>query len=603
MPEERCTMAYDLIIKNGRHFDGTGAPSAVRHLGIRNGKVAAVSETPLDEGGCREVIDAQGQWVMPGFLDTHTHYDAELLASPGLKESVRHGVTTVTFGSCSIGMICSEPEDCSDMFTRVESIPREHVLPLLRKTKNWNTPAGYVAHLERMPLGPNATAFLGHSDLRVSVMGLGRAVDRSQQPTEAELQQMEQVLEQGLDAGLLGLSTMTTKWDKLDGDRYRSASLPTTYARWSEYARLNRILRRRGKIHQGAPNIVTKLNTFLFLGASLGIFRRKLKTTLITLMDVKSDGLTHRVVGKLAHFCNRFLNADFRWQALPCPFEVYADGIDLVIFEEFGAGQAALHLQNEVERNRLFQDESYRRWFRKNYEAKYSPRVWHRDFHDARISACPETSLVGKSFGEIADASGIHPVDAFLDLVVMYGRKLRWHTLMGNYRRHRLEKIVQDKGAVLSFSDAGAHIRNMAFYNFPLRMLKLVHDAEQEGRAFMPLEKAVWRLTGELADWFDIDAGHLRLGDRADLVIVNPQGLDDSLGAYAEAPIAEFDNLMRMVNRNDAAVTATVINGRVVYRNGQFAADYGLALGYGRFLRAGEHPARDAGAEPLAQAA
>ena len=595
--------SYDLIVKNGRHFDGSGAPAVVRHLGIRDGKLVTVSATPLLENGCPEVIDALGKWVMPGFLDTHTHYDAELLASPGLKESVRHGVTTVTFGSCSIGMVCSEAEDCSDMFTRVESIPREHVLPLLRKTKTWNTPAGYVAHLESMPLGPNTTAFLGHSDLRVSVMGLGRAVDRDQRPTAAEMRKMEQVLEQGLDAGLLGLSTMTTKWDKLDGDRYRSASLPTTYARWSEYAQLNKILRRRGKIHQGAPNIVTKVNTLLFLGASLGLFRKKLKTTLITLMDVKSDGIMHRVVGKLAHFCNKFLNGDFRWQALPCPFEVYSDGIDLVIFEEFGAGQAALHLQTEMERNQLMQDASYRRWFRRNYENKFGPRVWHRDFHDAQIVGCPDASLVGKSFGQVADERGIHPVDAFLDLVVLHGRKLRWRTLIGNYRPHRLKKIVQDQGSVLSFSDAGAHIRNMAFYNFPLRMLKLVHDAEQEGRPFMPIEKAVWRLTGELADWFDIDAGHLRQGDRADLVIVDPQGLDETLGAYAEAPIAEFNGLMRMVNRNDAAVTATVINGRVAYREGSYAADFGLAQGYGRFLRAGEHPARETQAAALAQAA
>jgi len=143
----------------------------------------------------------------------------------------------------------------------------------------------------------------------------------------------------------------------------------------------------------------------------------------------------------------------------------------------------------------------------------------------------------------------------------------------------------------------------MAFYNFPLRMLKLVHDAELEGRPFMTIEKAVWRLTGELADWFDVDAGHLRLGDRADLVIVDPRGLDESLGAYAEAPIAEFNGLMRMVNRNDAAVMATVINGRVAYREGVYAADFGLAQGYGRFLRAGEHPAREMQAASLAQAA
>lgn len=594
---------YDLIIKNGRHFDGTGAPSAVRHLGIRDGRVVAVSESALDESAAQEVIDARGQWVMPGFLDTHTHYDAEMLAGPGLKESVRHGVTTVTFGSCSIGMVCSDVEDCSDMFTRVESIPREHVLPLLNRTKTWSTPAGYVAHLESMPLGPNVTAYLGHSDLRVSVMGLSRAVDAKVQPTEAELQRMERVLEDGLDAGLLGLSTMTTKWDKLDGERERSKSLPTTYARWSEYARLNKVLRRRERIHQGAPNIVTKLNMFLFLFASFGIFRKRLKTTLITLMDVKSNGLLHRVVGKLAHACNRLFNADFRWQALPCPFEVYADGIDLVIFEEFGAGEAALHIADEIARNELMQQESYRRQFRRNYDSKFSPRVWHRNFHDAEIVNCPDTSVIGKSFGEIADARGIHPVDAFLDLVVAHGKRLRWKTTIGNYRRDRLEAIVQDRGAIISFSDAGAHIRNMAFYNFAIQMLKLVHDAEREGRAFMSIEKAVWRLTGELGEWFGIDAGHLRLGDRADLVIVNPKGLDASVNAYAEAPMPEFGGIPRMVNRNDRAVTATIINGRIAYREGQFAADFGLASGYGRFLCAGEIPAREPMLDAFARAA
>lgn len=606
MPADASTPApFDLIIRNGRHFDGTGGASAIRDIGVRAGRVTAISEVPLDASGCEQVIDATGQWVMPGFLDTHTHYDAELLAGPGLKESVRHGVTTVTFGSCSIGMICSAPEDCSDLFTRVESIPREQVLPLLEKAKTWHSPRGYVAALEQMPLGPNVTAFLGHSDLRVSVMGLSRAVDKQVQPTEAEMQKMEAVLEEGLDVGLLGLSTMTTKWDKLDGDRERSKSLPTTYAKWKEYARLNRVLRRRDRIHQGAPDIVTKINMFAFLFASFGWFRKPLKTTLITLMDVKSNGLLHRVVGKLAHFCNRFLGADFRWQALPCPFEVHADGIDLVIFEEFGAGEAALHLADEIERNALLKDEQYRRWFRRNYDSKFTPRVWHRDFHDAAIVDCPDPSLIGKSFGDIADARGIHAVDAFLDLVVEHGKRLRWKTTIGNYRRHRLEKIVQDPGAILSFSDAGAHIRNMAFYNFPLRMLKLVNDAIIERRPFMSIERAVWRLTGELGDWFGIDAGHLRLGDRADIAIINPAGLDASTAAYAEAPMPEFGGVSRMVNRNDAAVTATIINGRVAWVAGRYADDFGRARGYGRFLRAGDIPAlsEHVGAPALARAA
>lgn len=579
-------MQFDIVIKNGLYFDGTGAAPSRKHVGVSQGRIAAVSDLPLSETGA-EVVNAEGQWLMPGFLDTHTHYDAELLAAPGLKESVRHGITTITCGSCSIGMVASAPEDCADMFTRVESIPREHVLPLLRKAKTWSTPKDYVQHVDGLPLGPNITAYLGHSDLRVSVMGLKRAVDGTVKPNEAEMQRMEGVLNEALDEGLLGLSTMTTKWDKLDGDRERSKSLPTTYAKWAEYARLNKILRRRGRIHQGAPDIVTKVNMFLFLFASFGVFRKTLKTTLITLMDVKSNGLLHRVVGKLAHVCNKLFRADFRWQALPCPFEVHADGIDLVIFEEFGAGQQALHLTEQVERNELMQNEEYRRAFRKNYESKFSPRVWHRDFHDAEIVGCPDASVVGKSFGAIADAKSIHPVDAFLDLVVAHGKALRWKTVIGNYRPARLEKIVADQGAIISFSDAGAHIRNMAFYNFPLRMLKLVRDAEKRMQPFMPLQKAVWRLTGELADWFGLDAGRIRVGDRADLVVVNPAGLDDSLGAYAEAPLAEFGGIARMVNRNDAAVTAVVINGRMAFRNAQFAADFGSAPRYGRFLKAG----------------
>ncbi len=263
-----------------------------------DGRVAAVSEKPLDESGCDEIIDAAGKWVTPGFVDCHTHYDAELLAAPSLSESIRHGVTTVTVGSCSISTILSEPEDCSDLFTRVESVPRQQVLPLLRARKTWSTPQEYVDFLKGHPLGANVTTFLGHSDLRVRVLGLARAVDGKARPTAAEMHEMEQWLEKALDAGMLGLSTMTNPWDKLDGDRHRSAQLPSTYATWGEYGRLNRVLRRRGKILQSAPSLVTKVNALLFMLVSSGLHVRKtLKTTLITLADAKSSPGLHKVLG------------------------------------------------------------------------------------------------------------------------------------------------------------------------------------------------------------------------------------------------------------------------------------------------------------------
>ena len=252
---------YDTILQNGLHFDGTGAPGVIRRLGIRDGRVVAVSDAPLAHGDCPRVIDARGKWVMPGFIDLHTHYDAELLAAPSLSESIRHGVTTVAVGSCSISAVLSEPEDCSDLFTRVESVPRAHVLPLLRETKTWTSPAGYVDFLRHHPLGANIISFLGHSDLRTRVMGLERSVDGKARPTEAELQEMERHLEDALDQGFLGLSTMTNPWDKLDGDRFRSAQLPSTYATWGEYRRLHGVLRRRGGIpfaeHAQPPAEVT----------------------------------------------------------------------------------------------------------------------------------------------------------------------------------------------------------------------------------------------------------------------------------------------------------------------------------------------------------
>ena len=579
-------MQFDAVINNGRFFDGTGAAGQDVHLGVRDGKMVAISSEPFAHDVAPLAIDARNRWVMPGFIDTHTHYDAELIAAPGLTESVRHGVTTVTVGSCSISMVLSQPEDCADLFTRVESVPREQVLPLLRERKHWSSPGEWVDFLSRHPLGPNVTSFIGHSDIRVRTLGLRRAVDREIRPDEIELAQMERYVEEALDAGMLGMSTMTTKWDKLDGDRVRSASLPSTYARWSEFRRLNRVLRRRGRVHQGAPDIVTKYNMFLFFGQSMGLLRAPLKTALISLMDVKSNRLLARTIGKLATAINTIFNADFRWQALPNRFDLYADGMDLVIFEEFGAGQAALHLKDALERNHLLGDEEYRRWFRRDYDKRFGPRVWHRDFRDSRILACPDASVIGKSFAEVGTERNIHPVDAFLDLVVAHGTALRWYTVIANDDERILGKIIADRGALIGFADSGAHIRNMAFYNSPLRMLRLVRDAELRGEPIMPVEKAVWRLTGELADWYGIEAGHLRLGDRADIVVINPAALDERLEGYHEAPMAGLGEIERLVNRNDAAVDAVLINGRLAWRDGKIENGVGSETGFGRFLAA-----------------
>lgn len=575
-------MGFDVVITNGRYFDGTAGPSAIRNIGIRDGHVATITVQPIE--GIEE-IDASGKWVMPGLIDIHTHYDVELLNGPGLSESLRHGVTTVFVGSCSISTVHVDGVDAGDLFGRVEAIPRDYVIAAVDQHKNWSNAEEYIRAVEARPLGPNVAAFIGHSDMRTAAMGLERATTDSDRPTGAELSRMEHWLIEALDAGFIGLSSQQLLFDRLDGDVCRSRTLPSTYVKRKEMRRLTRLVRKRARVLQSGPDIQHPLRVAAQLARSIGGVRRPLKISFLAAADAKSNPIGHRILTGAARLINA-LDGDFRWQHLPVPFEVYGDGIDLVIFEELGAGAAALHLRDEMERNELMRDESYRRRFRKDYDNKFTIGAWHRDFFDADIVSCPDSSLQGKTFGQIGLDRDLHPVDAFLDLVLEHGRALRWRTVISNHRPKVLKKLAADPGVQVGFSDAGAHLRNMAFYNSGLCLLRHVHQSELAGAAFMTVEHAVHRLTGELADWYSLDAGYLRIGDRADIAVVDPAHLDESLDAYAEEPVAQYGGLSRMVNRNDDTVTAVLVGGRTVSRNGE-PTDLVGTVRTGSFLRAG----------------
>ena len=573
--------SFELVIRGGTVFDGTGAAPITADVGIRDGKVAAIGQGL--RAGAR-TVDAHGRWVLPGLIDVHTHYDAEVLLSPGLGESVRHGTTSVIFGNCSLSTVYSDADSCADMFARVEALPWQIVHDSVKAAKTWSGPAEYVKALDTLPLGANVAAFIGHSDIRAAVLGLGQSVDADYRPTRAQIKQMQQMLTEALDAGFVGLSTLRSSFSKLEGTRFPARQLPSTYATWSEFDALNTVLRQRGRVHQSTPNLARQAEVSRYLAQSIGRrfrgTRKALKTTLIAAADVKADRRAARLTLLAASLTN-LAGGDFRWQHLPVPFEMYADGVDLVVFEEFGSGSAALNFRDEMSRGKLLADESYRRGFRKDMTKQFGPRVWSRDLSDAEIVACPDQSVVGQSFAEVAAARGVEPADALLDLTVEHGARLRWRTVVANDREEVLDRMQRSPNVQIGFSDSGAHLRNMAFYNSGLRMLERVHR-----RRSMPAEAAVRRLTGELADWYGLDAGYLREGKRADIAIVDPAGFDGSSATYAEAPYPGAPDVKRMVNRNDKLVSATIVGGHIVYEAGEFAPGFGTDLHAGRFLEA-----------------
>lgn len=573
-------MTAPVLIRGGTAFDGTGAPGVPADVLVDGGRVRAVAPAlPAPDGA--EVIDAAGCWVTPGFVDNHTHYDAEVEAAPALAESVRHGVTTVTLGSCGLGMAVGEPGELADMFCRVEGVPRRFVAPLLERVKDWETPAGYLEHLDRLPLGPNVAALLGHSTIRARVLGLARSLDPRVRASRAELRGMATLLEGALDAGFLGLSVNTLRWDKMDGETHRSRPTPSTFAPWSEYRALTRVLRRRGRVFQGVPNVQTKVNLLGFLLESAGLGRRRLKTAVISLIDSKANRAQVFLAGLVSSLFNRVLRADFRFQSLPNLFDFWVDGLDVPVFEEIAAGSRVLEIADPDERARLLRDPAFRRRFRREWTNRLWGRAYHRDLDEARIVDCPDRSVVGMSFGDVGRARGQHPVDALLELVAEHGNALRWYTVFGNDRPGWLRWIARHRSVLVGFSDAGAHLRNIAHYNFPLRLLAMARDDRR-----LPVERAVHRLTGEIADWMNLDAGALREGARGDVAVIDPAGLDASLEAMHEVPMVGFEGLSRLVRRNDAAVRAVLVGGRVAVRHGAPVPELGRERGFGRVARA-----------------
>ncbi len=146
--------------------------------------------TPTISSAATETVDATGLWIMPGFVDVHTHYDIELEIAPGLSESVRHGVTTVIIGNCSLSIAIGSPAMLADMFQRVETLPAELIRKWLASSVSWRSPRDYLDHRRELPLGPNVAPLFGHSALRAHVMTLERSL--KERAAAAELEEMRQ---------------------------------------------------------------------------------------------------------------------------------------------------------------------------------------------------------------------------------------------------------------------------------------------------------------------------------------------------------------------------------------------------------------------------
>ena len=227
---------FDVVIRGGTVVDGTGVPKFRADLGIKNGRVAMISGR-INGAGAKE-LDASGCIVAPGAIDLHTHYDAQLNWDPYASMSGQFGVTSLTVGQCGFGFAPTRPEDRDlnmRMMNRIEAIPLESMRQGMRW--DWETFPEYMDSLDRQGLGVNVGCLVPFSPLRGYVLGMIPARERTS-VTEAELNQMKQILHDSMKAGAFGLSA-----DKNLEDRPEDGSwLPSHVASKEEFLALSQVM-------------------------------------------------------------------------------------------------------------------------------------------------------------------------------------------------------------------------------------------------------------------------------------------------------------------------------------------------------------------------
>jgi N-acyl-D-aspartate/D-glutamate deacylase len=629
-------MPWDTLIKGALVFDGRGGEPREHDVAIEAGRIAEVGED-LDEGNASEVVHANGRWLTPGLWDIHTHLDLEVELDPGLTEVVRHGTTTAVVANCSIGVpFGRQNEDGHDpvvsCFARVENIPKS-VLKRVAEKITWDDPKSYLDHFEDMPLGANIVPMIPHSMLRIEAMGLDRAI--SAPPTEEDLTKMESILEDAMKDGYAGFSTDMLPFHYLSDDPHREIRIPANHAPFSEVKRLTNVVRKYGRVWQATPEKDKPHNVIRWFMLSSGrFFGKPLKVTAVAALDV----VTNRSLAKLGVAMTRIINSPvvnghFRLQALAAPFRVYADGMITPLAEENPVLRElnAIDLVDKDARMKLLNDPAYCARFRKmwyhdkrGFSAARIKRWLHamddsfsRELKDMVMTDRPVDVWEGETLQDIyerlldwqARPSGLgrsdrttrgprteeeaevfasfpDPVgddcDFILHLLRHFDTDLRWYVLAANDDEERMADVLFDPQTLPGFSDSGAHLTNMAYYDSNLRGLQIA-----QRRSLANVAYHIERLTRVPAEFWGMDSelGTIEEGQQADLVLIDPDALREydsdanTTFGYREAVAAE-----QMLNRSDGVVTDVWVAGIPAWQSARPTGALGTTK-MGRALR------------------
>ena len=545
-------MAYDLLIRNGLVVDGTGAPGRRADVGISEGRILSIEDRV--SGQAARTIDASDLVVAPGFIDPHTHYDAQICWDGALTPSSWHGVTSVVMGNCGVGIApcrAEAREIAMRDLVNVEAIPFEVLAAGI--TWDWESFPQYMRAAARRNPALNLAFLAPLTPFRHYVMGEA-SMERAATPEETA--KIASLLGEAIDQGAFGFSS--TLLNQHLG--YQGRPLACRNASREELKAYCNALRERGK---GAIEIAMTRQIGVMDEPELELLDFMLAEsgrpiTFIAMFD--RDDISEALRTSLRKSAP-LIARGARPQTSPLPLTREINMRNPFSFAAFPSWKRVFEDTSKAAQAAVYRDVNFRNQFREELKRPASFGNWERiTVHEVKNPSLKEYE--NRTVAEIAAERGVDGVDALLDITLADDLQNEFTMQSFNTRVERMTEILRNKDMLLGLRDGGAHLDMLCDSGYPTYVL----GTWVRERKALSLEEAVRRMTSDPADFFGIRGrGRLAPGLAADLTVFDPASV-----ASVGRPERRYDlpgGAKRMVMRSKG-IEYTVVNGAVAWERG-----------------------------------
>jgi len=556
-------MAYDLLIKNGLVVDGTGKAGYKADVAVANGKIADIGEL---DGSAKQTIDAGDCIVSPGFIDPHTHYDAQICWDGAVTPSSWHGVTSVVMGNCGVGIAPCKPESrevAMHDLVNVEAIPFD----VLNKgiTWDWESFPEYMDAAANRKPSVNLGFLAPLTPFRHFVMG-AESMERAATPEETK--KISALIGEAMDAGAYGFSSTILNQHMGFGGK----PLACRNASDDELKAYGNVLKQKNK---GAIEIA--------LTRQIGVLEEDQRQTLDLLLEASGrpvtfialfdrDDISEAVRDTLKRAAPQIAKGA-RPQTSPLPLTREIDMRSPFSFAAYPSWKRVFADKSKEAQKAVYADPAFRNQFREELKNPLGISDWaHITLHEAHA---PDVKrFEGKTVAAIAKAQGKDAVDTFLDLTLADDLELEFTVTSFNTRVDRMAELLNNPAILIGLGDGGAHVDMLCDSGYPTYLL----GTWVRERGVLTLEEGVRRLTSDPADMFGIKGrGRLQQGMAADITIFDPKTIGSPNRGERRFDLPGGGKRMVMPSHG---VRHTFVNGVGTYAEGEL-----VGAGAGEVLR------------------